>query len=101
MQALPVYTRPPVEQLRHEGDVVQVGLACDVVRSDQGCEPDALGPRDHVAGAAEPRPLGVLLVRVGLLALELVVQLLRFGRGGAGGGGYEISGWGVERNGVW
>lgn len=76
VQALPVDPRPSVEQLCHEGDVVEVGFAGDVVRSDKRGQPNPFCPRDDQTCTAELCPLRVLLIRVGLLAFELVVQLL-------------------------
>lgn len=77
MQAFPVDPGPFVEQLCHEGDVVEVGFAGDVVRSDQRGQPNPFCTGDDEACPAELCPLRVLLVRVGVFALELVVQLLR------------------------
>lgn len=69
--------RPPVEELGHERDVVQVSLASDVIRAYQGSQADPLCPGDDQARAAELRPLRVLFLGgIHLLALELVVQLL-------------------------
>lgn len=80
VQALPVNARPPVEQLRHEGDVVQMGPASDVAGTDERSQPDPLGTRDHKTRAAERYPLGIPVRRIAIFALEVVVQLLRHRR---------------------
>lgn len=87
MQTLPVDARPPVQQLRHKRNVVQLSLGVNVARPDERGQPDPLGPRNDQTGAAELRPLGVFVGPVALVALEVVVQLLRcvaeWGREGA------------------
>lgn len=87
MQTLPMDTRPPVEQLSHKGNIVQLSLSVDVARPNERSQSDPLSPRNYETGAAELRTLRVFIGPFALVALEVVVQLLRHVGGGGRGEG--------------
>lgn len=76
VQALPVDSRPTIEELRHKGDVVEIEFAVDVARADERCQSYSLGPRYDQARSAEVCPFLIFVGKIAFLSLEAVVELL-------------------------